>query len=253
MWPASPANRIAASPLAWRIAALGEERKMLRAVSGWQLILCVLLFAAAPTLAQDDDDQGWSQFTRNNTLRATVTAATPPAKGSGSFDAKTDSGQQWKVLYGPNTRFIRDRQPAKAVDIHPGDMLFAAGDLDDKKKTIGAAVLIGIDGAEVRRAREGLGKTWSAGKITSISGTHVIVQRLDGVSQTISVDENTSFKQHHDSVTLADLKPGEGFRAEGHVQEGVFVATALNVFNLDGHEPWLDAGTKADRTNPGAR
>jgi uncharacterized protein DUF5666 len=253
MWPAPPANRVAASPLAWRIAELSEDRTMLRAVSRWYLILCVLLFAAAPALAQDDDDQGWSQFTRNNTLRATVTAAAPAAKGSGSFEVKTDSGQQWKVLYGPNTRFIRDRQPAKAADIHLGDMLFAAGDLDEKKKTIGAAVLIGIDGAEVQKAREGLGKTWSAGKITSVSGTHIMVQRLDGVSQTISVDENTSFKQHHDSVTLADVKPGEGFRAEGHVQEGVFVASTLNVFNLDGHEPWLDAGTEAGRASPRAR
>jgi hypothetical protein len=226
---------------------------MLRTFSRWHLFLCLLLFASAPTLAQEDDDQGWSQFTRSNTLRATVIAAVPAAKGSGSFEAKTDAGQQWKVLYGPNTRFIRDRQPAKAADIHLGDMLFAAGNLDDKKKTIGAAVLICIDGAEVRKAREGLGKTWSAGKITSVSGTHVVVQRLDGVSQTISVDENTSFKQHHDSVTLAEVKPGEGFRAEGHVQEGVFVASTLNVFNLDGHEPWLDAGSEADRASPGAR
>jgi hypothetical protein len=192
---------------------------------------------------QGGDDQGWSQFTRDNTLRATVTAAEPKNRDSGTFTVKTDSGQLWKVLYGPNSRFIRDRQPAKASDIHLGDMLFAAGNLDAGKKTIGAAVLIGIDGEEVRKAREGLGKTWSAGKITAVTGRRIEVQRLDGATQTISVDENTSFKQRHDSVTLADLKPGEGLRAEGHLQNGSFVATTVRVFNLNGHEPWLDAGT----------
>lgn len=215
------------------------------------LLLAFPLLPHAPAVlaqagqAQGEDDQGWSQFNRDNTLRATVTAAVPKNKDSGSFAVKTDSGQLWKVLYGPNTRFIRDRQPAKVADIHLGDMLFAAGNLDSGKKTIGAAVLIGINGEEVRKAREGLGKTWSAGKITAIAGRHIEVQRLDGAAQTISVDENTSFQQRHDSVTLADLKPGEGFRADGHLQNGSFLATTVRVFNLNGHEPWLDAGAES--------
>ncbi len=209
------------------------------------LLLLPLAVRAQDGPPQGDDDQGWSQFTRDNTLRATVTAALPQGKDHGSFAVKTDSGQLWKVLYGPNSRFIRDRQPARAADIHLGDMLFAAGNLDAGKKTIGAAVLIGIDGEEVRKAREGLGRTWSAGKITSIAGRHIEVQRLDGAAQTISVDENTSFQQRHDSVTLADLRPGEGFRADGHLQGGAFLATTIHVFNLDGHEPWLDAGSES--------
>ncbi|MGI8772261.1 MAG: DUF5666 domain-containing protein [Acidobacteriaceae bacterium] len=214
----------------------------------WALVALLLLLPLAHAQdgqEQGGDDQGWSQFTRDNTLRATVTAVAAQGKDHGSFAVKTDSGQLWKVLYGPNTRFIRDRQPAKAADIHLGDMLFAAGNLDAGKKTIGAAVLIGIDGEEVRKAREGLGKTWSAGKITAVTGRRIEVQRLDGAAQTISVDENTSFQQRHDSVTLADLKPGEGLRAEGHLQNGAFLATTIHVFNLDGHEPWLDADTES--------
>ena len=110
---------------------------------------------------------------------------------------------------------------------------------------IGAAVLIDVPAEEVRKAREGLGKTWSAGKITAIAGTRIRVQRLDGVEQSIAVDENTSFQQKHDSVTLADLRAGQGFRAEGHVANGTFTATTLTVFDLKGHEPWLDAGTES--------
>jgi hypothetical protein len=58
------------------------------------------------------------------------------------------------------------------------------------------------------------------------------------------VDENTSFREKRDSVTLADLHSGQGFRAEGRVLNGTFTATTLTVFDLKGHEPWLDAGSE---------
>jgi hypothetical protein len=194
--------------------------------------------------AQEDDDQGWAQFSRENTLRATVVSAAT-GKNDGSFAVKTDSGQPWKVLYGVNTRLMKGRDAIRASDIQTGDMIFAAGNVDEKKKTIGAAILIDIPSEEVRKAREGLGKTWAAGKITAIAGTRIQVHRLDGVEQSIAVDENTSFREKRDSVTLADLRPGEGFRAEGHVTNGIFTATTLTVFDLKGHEPWLDAGSEA--------
>ena len=124
-------------------------------------------------------------------------------------------------------------------------MIFAAGNVDAKKKTVGAAILIDVPAEEVRKAREGLGKTWAAGKIMAIAGTRIQVHRLDGVEQSIAVDENTSFREKRDSVTLADLRPGEGFRAEGHVMNGMFMATTFTVFDLKGHEPWLDAGSEA--------
>ncbi len=221
------------------------SRQRLQAVLLLAAALSALVLAAAMAHAQDDDDQGWTQFSRDNTLRATVVSATPSGKNDGSFAVKTDSGQPWRVLYGVNTRFLKGRDPSRAADIQTGDMIFAAGNLDNKKKTIGAAVLIDVPAEEVRKAREGLGKTWSAGKIASVTGTRIQVHRLDGVEQSIAVDENTSFRERHDSVTLADLRPGQGFRAEGHVLNGTFTATTFNVFDLKGHEPWLDAGSEA--------
>lgn len=194
--------------------------------------------------AQDDNDQGWGQFSRENTLRATVVSAAPAGKNEGSLGVKTDSGQPWKVLYGVNTRLMKGRDQVRANEIQVGDMIFAAGNVDAKKKTVGAAILIDIPAEEVRKAREGLGKTWAAGKIVSITGTKIQVHRLDGVDQSIAVDENTSFREKRDSVTLADLRPGEGFRAEGHVLNGTFMATTFTVFDLKGHEPWLDAGSE---------
>jgi hypothetical protein len=204
----------------------------------------LLVFGAVVLQAQDDNDQGWAQFSRENTLRATVVSALSTGKDEGSFAVKTDSGQPWKLLYGVNTRLMKDHGPIRASEIQVGDMIFAAGNVDVKKKSIGAAILIDIPGEEVRKAREGLGKTWAAGKILSITGTKIHVHRLDGVDQSIAVDENTSFHEKRDSVTLADIRPGQGFRAEGHVLNGTFTATTLTVFDLKGHEPWLDAGSE---------
>ncbi|HEY1648914.1 MAG TPA: hypothetical protein VGF96_13105, partial [Terracidiphilus sp.] len=118
--------------------------------------------------AQDADDQGWAQFSRENTLRGTVVSAASTGKNDGSFAVKTDSGQPWKVLYGVNTRLMKGRDAIRASEIQTGDMIFAAGNVDAKKKTVGAAILIDIPSEEVRKAREGLGKTWTAGKITAI-------------------------------------------------------------------------------------
>lgn len=208
------------------------------------LLAAFAISAGWSAKAQDADDQGWAQFSRENTLRGTVVSAAPTGKNDGSFAVKTDSDQPWKVLYGVNTRLMKGRDAIRASEIQTGDMIFAAGNVDAKKKTVGAAILIDIPSEEVRKAREGLGKTWTAGKITAITGTKIETQRLDGVEQKIAVDENTSFREKRDSVTLADLRPGEGFRAEGHVMNGTFTATTLTVFDLKGHEPWLDAGSE---------
>jgi hypothetical protein len=220
------------------------RRDLRLSAAGVPLLLTVAMLATAAARAQGDDDQGWAQFSRENTLRATVITAAPAGKSDGSFAVKTDSGQDWRVLYGVNTRLMKDRGPIRPSEIEAGDMIFAAGNVDAKKKTVGAAILIDIPAEEVRKAREGLGKTWSAGRIVSIAGTTIQVHRLDGVEQKITVDENTSFREKRDSVTLADLRPGQGFRAEGHVMNGTFTATTFTVFDLKGHEPWLDAGSE---------
>jgi Domain of unknown function (DUF5666) len=220
------------------------NRHLRLSAAGILLVWELAMIATSVARAQADDDQGWAQFSRENTLRATVVSAAPTGKNDGSFAVKTDSGQPWRVLYGVNTRVMKDRGPIRPSEIQAGDMIFAAGNVDAKKKTVGAAILIDIPAEEVRKAREGLGKTWSAGRIISIAGTTIEVHRLDGVEQKIAVDENTSFREKHDSVTLADLRPGQGFRADGHVMNGTFTATTLTVFDLKGHEPWLDAGSE---------
>ncbi len=196
-------------------------------------VLLLLLGTAAAGVAQDDDAGNWPGFNADNTVRGTVTAAAP-----NTFTIRTDEGTIYKVLYSVNSRIMANRGPAKPADIHTGDMLIATGNVDNKTKIVGAAVLIGIDAEEVRKARAGLGKTWTAGKITSIAlgdTPKITLERLDGASQTFVVDENTSFKHHHESITLGDIKSGDSLRAEGHLNGKVFLATNVYLFNPGEH------------------
>jgi hypothetical protein len=189
-----------------------------------------LTFVASSFCARAQDDPGtFTGFNADNSIRGTVTAA-----GPSTFTIRTDDGDIYKVLYSVNSRIVMDRGPAKPTDIHTGDMLFATGNLDTKARTVGAAVIIGIGAEDVRKAREGLGKTWTAGKITAVDlgdTPKITVARLDGVSQTFIVDESTSFQHHHESITLADIKAGDSLRAEGHLSGKLFLATTVHVFN----------------------
>ena len=73
-----------------------------------------------------------------------MVSAAPAGKNDGSFVVKTDSGQPWKVLYGVNTRLMKSREQVRPTEIVAGDMIFAAGNVDVKKKTVGAAILIDV-------------------------------------------------------------------------------------------------------------
>ena len=102
-------------------------------LAGAVALMAVFAACVAPRArAQDNDDQGWAQFSRENTLRATVVSAAPAGKDDGSFAVKTESGQSWRVLYGVNTRLMKGRGPVRASQIQAGDMIFAAGNVDAK-------------------------------------------------------------------------------------------------------------------------
>ena len=213
-------------------------RKTLRLVQ--TLMLSGAFLAASGTACAQDDESGWPGFSPDNTVRGTVTAG-----AANTFTIRTDEGVVYKVLYSVNSRIMANRGPAKAADIHDGDMLIATGNVDNGNKTVGAAVLIGIPADEVKKMREGLGKTWTAGKITAISigdTPRISLARLDGANQTIDVDENTSFKRHHESITMADIKAGENLRADGHLVGKSFLAQTVNVFK-PGDRGDMPAGT----------
>jgi hypothetical protein len=86
-----------------------------------------------------------------------------------------------------------------------------------------------LSAVEARNFAEGMGKRFIAGEIKSIDGTQLTIQRPDGVTQKISVDEDTSFRKNGESITLADLKPGDHVSGRGELKNDVFVPAVLNV------------------------
>lgn len=164
-------------------------------------------------------------FGRGNGVRGTVTAAT-----ANSFTIRTDEGDTYQVLYSPNTRLMKDREPIAAADIHIGDMLMAGGLVDAKAKTVGAVFVVDIDAKVVRDARAAFGKTWVMGKVTALHELRITIERAgDKQSQTVAVDENTSFRKRREDVTLADIKVGDMISAQGALHDDAFLATTLRI------------------------
>jgi hypothetical protein len=218
--------------------ALGQYMK--RAARLTIFALGAAMAAGPVSLAQEDNgfgptDGGVGQaFGKGNGVRGTVTAA-----AAGSFTIHTDEGGTYKVLYSPNTRLVKDRQPIEAADIHVGDMLMAGGLVDTKAKTVGAVFLLDIDAQEVRKARAAFGKTWVMGKVTAVHELKITIERSgDKQTQIVAVDENTSFRKRREDVTLADIKVGDFISAEGALHADTFLATNLRIMDPQtGHGP----------------
>jgi Domain of unknown function (DUF5666) len=192
--------------------------------------LGVAMLSAQLCPAQETDGMGppdgiGRAFGKGNGIRGTVTAA-----ASSSFTIRTDEGDTYQVLYSPNTRLMKDRQPIEAADVHVGDMLMAGGIVDAKAKTVGAVFIVDIDAKEVRDARAAFGKTWVIGKVTAIHELKITIERAgDKQTQIVAVDENTSFRKRREDVTLADVKVGDTISAQGALHGDAFLATTLRI------------------------
>ena len=166
-------------------------------------------------------------FGKGNGIRGTVTAAT-----ANSFTIRTDEGDTYQVLFSPNTRLMKDRQPIDAPDVHVGDMLMAGGIVDPKAKTVGAVFIVDVDAKQVRDARAAFGKTWVMGKVTAIHELRITIERAgDKQTQIVAVDENTSFRKRKEDVTLADVKVGDSISAQGGLHGDAFLATTLRIMS----------------------
>lgn len=212
-------------------------------------------------VAQEPPGRGEMAFSGQR-VQGTVTAA-----AADHLSIKTETGEAYEVAITPNTRMMKERQPAKITDVKAGDAVVAMGELDSSKKTMHALFVAIVDAEQVKKLREDLGKTYITGKVTAIDEVKLTIQRPDNVSQTIEVDETTSFRKGGrrgammiqgggppgpsgigagagagtgsgagqgignagESITLADVKVGDMVAGQGSVKHGVFVPTNLTV------------------------
>jgi preprotein translocase subunit YajC len=190
--------------------------------------LGVAMLSAQLCPAQETDsppDAMRQAFGKGNGIRGTVTAAAP-----NTFTIRTDEGDTYQVLYSPNTRLMKDRQPIDPTEVHVGDMLMAGGIVDAKAKTVGAVFIVDVDAKQVSVARAAFGKTWVMGKVTAIHDLKITIERAgDKQAQVVAVDENTSFRKRREDVTLADVKVGDTISAQGGLHADTFLATNLRI------------------------
>ena len=223
----------------------------------------LLLFAAIaiPTFAQDAPPaggQGGGQGGRFMMGGGRGVGGTVTAISGSTITIKTEEGDTYQIFTSANSHIMKrvDRQPepVKISDIHVGDALMASGEVDPKAKTVGAVFVMLLtpeQAAQAKKMREDFGKTWTAGEVTAIKDTDITIKRGDGVTQTISVDENTSFKKRNDSITLADIQVGDPLRATGALKGSAFVAATVNVGRMGGGPGGEGRGPRAGQA-PGA-
>lgn len=150
-----------------------------------------------------------------------------------SITLKTRDGQTAQVSLSDKTQYRKDRAEAKISDFKVGDMVMVRGEQKDgvwQAEVVAARPAgMGMGGGQGGNFREEMGKKFIVGQITAMNGTQLTIQRPDGVSQNITVDENTSFRKDNESVTLADLKVGDHVFGRGELKNDVFVPSQLNV------------------------
>lgn len=189
------------------------------------LVYCLFGFAqdqpANPTL-QSPGNEPPRLGPRGHRTGGTITAI-----DGTKLTLKTFDGATIEIRTDAETQFRKNRQPAKLSDFKVGDEIFVGGEPKDgvvQAKMVGSRPTGGPPDF-----RESLGKRFIVGEVKAISGAQITVQRPDGITQKITVDENTSFRKDQESVTLADVKVGDHVFGRGEMKRDVFVPTELNV------------------------
>lgn len=155
---------------------------------------------------------------------------------------QTFRGEVAKVNVTASTRLTKDHNAAKLSDFKVGDQVFAPG--EQGKDGVWTAQALIQRGASGSRGAGGAppkpednGKSYIVGKITKIEGTKLTIRKPDSTEQVIEVDDETSFRNGRESVTLVDLKIGDLVRGQGAVKNGIFVPKELNAGRARGARP----------------
>jgi preprotein translocase subunit YajC len=72
-----------------------------------------------------------------------------------------------------------------------------------------------------------MGKDFVAGVVKSVDAPKLTVVRADNVTQTLELNEDTSLRRGRESVTMADIQPGDHVVIRGGLQNNVFVPKAV--------------------------
>ncbi len=139
------------------------------------------------------------------------------------------------------TEYRKDRQAAQLSDFKVGDFVMVSGDenpdhsvnalsLRGRSANSGAGMMGGGPGGG---AFGDMGKDFVAGEVKSIDAPRLTVLRADNVTQTIELNEDTSLRRGRESVTLADIKPGDHIVIRGGLQNNTFVPKTVILLSAE--------------------
>jgi hypothetical protein len=218
-------------------------------------------FTLAPVSAASMQDQGAppsaGQRPRRDESQGRPLFGKITAITNGTMQLATPDGTNVTVRITDKTEFRKDRQSATLADFKVGDVVFVRGE-DGADHTVTAQIIgarSGTGGPEGAGKGPGggfgeLGKDFVAGEVKSIDAPKLTVLRPDNVSQTLELNEETSLRKSRESITMADIQPGDHVVVRGAVQNNVFVPKNVIVFSP---EQWKRLQEMAaSRSGPGA-
>lgn len=155
-----------------------------------------------------------------------------------SIEIAGQDGTKTLVKLTSSTEFRKDRQPAKIGDFKVGDMVIVRTN-QESGNTSGATALMVAAAPQGMIARGGeggpagmpgtIGKDYVVGEVKSVDPPKLTVLRVDNVTQTLELNEETSLRRGRESITMADIQPGDHIFARGAAANDVFVPKSLTV------------------------
>ena len=210
--------------------------------------LLLLLFAAVSAAQTPDSppaqqgqtqnappDGGAGRGHRGGSTQGRGTIGKITAIHGDSFVVTRPDGTNVTINLTDKTEFRKDRQPAMQSDFKVGDFVMVRGP-ENADHSITAESLGGRSANGGPGGPGGLGggpafgemgKDFVAGEVKSIDAPKLTVLRPDKVTQTVELNEDTSLRKGRESITMADIQPGDHVVMHGTVQNNVFVPKNL--------------------------
>ena len=258
----------------------------MKVILGWLIGLLICLFATAlqvaarsPQDAPPAQNPGAAQGYGPGQMQGRGGERRPGVMGKltavhdQSLEITRQDGSLVTVKISGSTQFRKEREAAKLGDFKVGDTIFVRGQ-ENPDHTWTAEMIgerpsggfggrgQGAGGAEGAGAEGGqrggpggtrqlgvLGQDYVFGEVKAVDAPKLTILRPDNVTQTIELNEETSLRKGRDSITMADIQPGDHIMVRGATSGSVFQPKTLM---LIGPEQWKRMQEMGMGGGPGA-
>jgi hypothetical protein len=157
-----------------------------------------------------------------------------------SVEITGQDGTKVSIKLTSGTEFRKDRQPANRSDFKVGDTVVVRTGQDSGGASGATALMVAAAPAGGFAGRGGsgggqgmmqgtMGKDYVVGEVKNVAAPKLTILRVDSATQTLELNEETSLRRGRDSVTMADIQPGDHIFARGAVANDVFVPKSVMV------------------------